>query len=70
MTRCEDVAGKKKLELSGPLFRSYSSNAVSVLLKQEIGKASLLPDGKRDTKQPSLSNLGADSRRESKQLPT
>ena len=68
---CKDVAAKKKPEPSGPLFRSYSSNAVSVLLKQEIRKATLLPDGKRDTKQLSLSNLGADSSsRDSKQLPT
>lgn len=43
MTLCEDVAGKRKPDPSAPLFRLYSSNAVSVLLKKEIRKASLLP---------------------------
>jgi len=61
VTLCEDVAGKKKPEPSAPPLRPYSSNAVSVLLKQEIRKRSLLPGGSRDTKERSLSNPGADS---------
>lgn len=59
VTLGEDVAGKiptmleKKQEPSAPQFRQHDSNAVSVLLKQEIGMASLLPSGKRDTENSS-----------------